>query len=184
MTTETKLLTADELLRLPDDEKRHELVRGVLLTMAPAGGEHGYIAGRFFGAIRDYVERHRLGYVFAAETGFKLTQDPDTVRAPDVAYVAAGRFPEGRLPTGFPELVPDLVVQIVSPSDTAAQVQEKVHDWLQAGTRMVLVAYPSTRSITVYRSLEQVRVLTEDDQLDGADVLPGFTCPVRQLFGS
>jgi Uma2 family endonuclease len=182
MTTEKTLVTADELLRMPADGSRHELVLGELRTMPPAGGEHGIVAAEAAGRLRDYVRPRHLGYVVAAETGFRLARDPDTVRAPDAAFIAAGRLPGGRPAAGFFELIPDLVVEVVSPFDTAREVQEKVHEWLRAGVRLVWVIYPSTRSVTAYRSLEDVRVLTEDAQLDGADVLPGFACVVRDLF--
>lgn len=184
MTTAQTLLTADELFSLPADGNRRELVKGELRTMAPAGAEHGFVAGEVFGFVREHVRRHRVGYTFAAETGFTIGRDPDTVRAPDVAFVAAGRFAGNVLPARFADLAPDLVVEVVSPSDTAREIQEKVEDWLRAGVRMVWVVYPSTRSVTVYRSLTEVRVLTEAETLEGEDVLPGFTCPVRDLFPS
>src|SRR4051812_10721952 len=98
MAAEKTLLTADELLSLPDDGLRHELIRGELTTMPPAGGEHGLVAGELFGLVRDHVRAHRLGYVFAAETGVFVEQDPDTVRAPDVAFIARARLPGGRAP--------------------------------------------------------------------------------------
>jgi Uma2 family endonuclease len=182
MATEKTLVTADELLRLPADGRRHELVRGELRTMAPAGGEHGIVSGQAARLLGNHVVPNQLGYVLGAETGIRLARDPDTVRAPDAAFIAAGRLPSGRPPAGYFELVPDLVVEVVSPADTAREVEEKVHEWLSAGARLVWVIHPSTRSVTVYRSLADVRVLTEDVQLDGADVLPGFACAVRELF--
>jgi len=111
-----------------------------------------------------------------------LSQTRRTVRAPDVAFVARGRFADERPLRQFPELAPDLVVEVVSPSDTAAEVEEKVQLWLDAGVRLVLVVYPSTRSVSAYRSRTDVRLLTEADLLDAGDVLPGFSCPVRDLF--
>src|SRR3712207_3004809 len=109
MTTKKALLTADDLFELPNDGRRHELVRGKLYTMPPAGLAHGFVAGRLFRLVSNHVEAHQLGYAFAAETGFRIGRDPDTVRAPDVAFVAGGRFPAGRLPERFGELAPDLV---------------------------------------------------------------------------
>ncbi len=182
MAAEKTLITADDLLRLRDDGMRHELVRGELRTMPPAGEEHGIVAGEAFGLIRDFVRPRRLGYVFAAETGFFLEHAPDLVRAPDVAFVAAGRF-EGRRPSRrFSDLVPDLVVEVVSPYDTATEVEEKVLDWLNAGVRLVWVVHPSTRSVTVYQSRIEIRLLTAGEELSGGEVLPGFTCQVRDLF--
>src|SRR5918911_4455283 len=182
MTIQKTLITADELFMMPDDGQRHELVEGELRTMSPAGGEHGVVAARFLIVIDRHVQAGNLGYTFAAETGFKIARDPDTVRAPDVAFVAASRFAGGQLPKNFPELAPDLVVEVVSPGDRAEEVEEKLHDWLRAGVRLVLVAYPSTRSVTAYRSTTEVTVLREVDELDADDVLPGFRCAVRDLF--
>jgi Uma2 family endonuclease len=176
-------MTADELLRLPDDNMRHELVKGELRTMAPGGAEHGFVEGELLGVVREYVRARKLGFTFAAETGFRISRNPDTVRAPDVAFVARGRLPGDRLPPTFPDLAPDLVAEVVSPSDTAAEVREKVQEWLQAGARLVWVVRPSNRSVTEYRSPTEVRELGETDELDGFDVLPGFTCPVRAIFG-
>lgn len=182
MGVERTLVTADELLRLPDDGKRHELVRGELRTMPPAGEEHGIIAHELARLVGNHVRPLGLGHVFAAETGFRIGRDPDTVLAPDVAFVAASRFQARRPSTGFSNLVPDLVAEVVSPFDTAREVEEKVHDWLGAGVRLVWVVQPSIRSVTVYRALSEVRVLAENEPLDGADVLPGFRCAVRDLF--
>jgi Uma2 family endonuclease len=182
MATEKTLLTADDLLRLPDDGMRHELVRGELRTMPPAGGEHGIVAGEAFGVLRDYVRPRRLGVVFAAETGFFLAHSPDLVRAPDVAFVAAGRLQGERPPRGYVDLVPDLVVEVISPYDRAADVEEKVEDWLEAGVRLLWLVHPRRRWVTVYRSRHDIRRLTADEELDGGDVLPGFTCRVADLF--
>ena len=182
MAAEKTLLTADNLLRLPDDGMRHELVKGELRSMPPASEEHGIVAAEAAFLIQNHVRAQRLGHVFAAETGFVIEHDPDVVRAPDVAFIAAARF-QGRSPSrSFSDIVPDLVVEVVSPYDTATEVEEKIHDWLRAGVRLAWVVHPSTRSVTVYRSLSDVRVLTEDEQLDGAEILPGFTCRVRDLF--
>src|SRR4051794_26210352 len=119
MTQEKTLLTADQLFEMPDDGMRHELVRGELRTMPPAGAEHGWIAFNAARIVGNHVITNQLGWVFAAETGFRIFRDPDTVRAPDVAFVGAARFPEGRPPIRFAELAPDLIVEVVSPSDSA-----------------------------------------------------------------
>lgn len=182
MTVSTKLMTADELLMLPDDGKRYELIEGVLNEMSPAGAAHGFVALNAAVMLRQFVHSHGLGAVFAAETGFVLAMDPDTVRAPDAAFVAAERLPAGDLPTGYMRLAPDLVVEVVSPSDTASELHGKVCTWLDAGCRSVWVVYPATRSVTIYRSREDVRVLREDDTLDGSPVLEGFSAEVRDLF--
>jgi Uma2 family endonuclease len=183
MAAQRTLMTADELLRLPDDHMRHELVKGELRTMPPAGVEHGFVEGELFAVVREYVRSHELGFTFGAETGFRISRNPDTVRAPDVAFVAKGRLPGDRPPPTFPDLAPDVVAEVVSPSNTATEVREKVQEWLEAGVRLVWVVWPSNRSVTEYRSPAEVRELAGGDQLDGFDVLPGFTCPVRDIFG-
>ena len=124
-----------------------------------------------------------MGEVFAAGTGFLLRRDPDTVRAPDVAFVSSERLGTSEASSGFLERAPDLAVEVVSPSDSAAAVQSKVEDWLGAGTRLVWVVYPDTRSVTVYRSLNEAEVLSEPDALDGAPVLTDLAVPVSDLFG-
>ena len=182
MPASKTLMTAYDLFFLPDDGNRHELVKGELRTMPPAGGLHGSIASRLDHRVRSHVEAHGLGEVFGAETGFYIARNPDVVRAPDVAFVAAGRFLGGRLPIAFPELAPDLVADVVSPSQSAQEVEEKVQEWLEAGVRLVWVLQASSRSVRAYRLGREVRVLTDLDQLDGEDVLPGFSRPVGDLF--
>lgn len=182
MSTQKVLFTAEDLLRICATGKRYELVEGELVEMAPTGARHGRVASRADHRLRAYVEREDLGEVFAAETGFRLARNPDKVRAPDVAFVSKGRLPPGDLPVGFLDVVPDLVVEVVSPGDTASYVQAKVEDWLRAGVRLVWVFYPDTRSVAVYCSLGKSYILTEEDQLQGDPVLPGFTCPVKDLF--
>jgi Uncharacterized protein conserved in cyanobacteria len=183
MSVVTAVITAEDLERMLFGEQRVELVRGEVITMAPAGAEHGEIAGFTFGALFNFVRTHSLGSLFAAETGFILARNPDTVRAPDVSFVAAERAAQQRGRTGFFEGPPDLAVEVVSPHDTAEEVEAKVLDYLEAGTRMVWIVRPRTRTVTVYRSLREVQVLRPGDTLDGGDVLPGFTLPVEALFG-
>lgn len=182
MTVSEKVVTADELLALPDDGQRHELVRGRLRTMTPAGARHGQIALTLGGILRKHIVDNDLGVVVAAETGFRLESDPDTVRAPDAAFVSQTRIPEGGVPDGFWPGAPDLAGEVVSPGDSSEEVQAKVTDYLAAGTRLVWVVHPKTRTVTEYRSLDEVRVLREEDTLDGADVVPGFSVAVRDLF--
>jgi Uma2 family endonuclease len=126
---------------------------------------------------------HELGFTFGAETDFRISRNPDTVRAPDVAFVAKGRLPGESLPSTFPDLAPDLIAEVVSPPDAATEVREQVQEWLEAGVRLVWIVWPSNRSVTEYRPPRKVRELAEADHLDGLDVLPGFSCPVRHIFG-
>ena len=183
MTSPGTLLTADDLLRLPDDGRRYELLDGEVKEMAPAAYEHGRVLTKVVIVLGSYVEANDLGEVVAGDPGIILRRNPDRVRAPDVAFFARERVPTGEARAKFVDVVPDLVVEIVSPNDTAAEVQQKVEEWLRVGVRLVLALYPGTRSVVAYQSLATVRVHTETDSLTGEPVLPGFSCPVSSLFG-
>ena len=183
MRTLKKLFTAEELLCLPSDGRRLELVEGKMYEMAPAGGRHGRVGNRAAVRVSNHVDSAGLGHVFNAETGFILRRNPDTVRAPDVSFVSQGRLKEEDIPDGYVDIVPDLVIEVVSPNDTRREVREKVEEWLRAGVRLAWVIYPVTRSADVYRSIDDVSHLTEDDVLDGEDVVPGFTCRLGELLG-
>jgi Uma2 family endonuclease len=180
--TMEEFVTAEDLSRMPGDGLRRELVRGELKTMAPAGFHHGMLAGNIFLSLGEFVRRHDLGVVLAAETGFKLASNPDTVRAPDVAFVRKERFEQVGPTEKFWPGAPDLAVEVVSPGDSYSEVQDKVFDWLEAGTRMVIVADPRKRVVTVYRSLAEIRVLTGQETLDGGDAVPGWSLPVKDIF--
>jgi Uma2 family endonuclease len=182
MSTTHTLTTADELFAMPDDGFRYELVKGELRRMPPAGSEHGAVIMNIGTPIDQFVKAHGLGVVFGAETGFKITSDPDTVRAPDLAFVRRERIQPAGIPREYWPGAPDLAVEVVSPGDTYTEVEEKVHDWLNAGTRMVLVLNPRTRTVAIYTSHPNVVRLTESDVLDGGELLPGFTCRVAELF--
>jgi Uma2 family endonuclease len=180
---QTKVMTADELIRLPMGMgERYELVEGVLKTMAPAGFEHGDIASELNAQLRNYVRSHKLGKVLAAETGFRLRQNPDTVRAPDVAFVSQIRLHQIGKSLGFFPGAPDLAVEVVSPNDASEETLDKIYEYFEAGTKLVWIVYPRHREVHVYTSPRQNQVLTVDDTLDGGDVIPGFRCPVRVLF--
>ena len=180
MTGQT-LMTADELLRLSPSDKRTELVRGRLIVREPAGGPHGVVAARILVAIGSYVYANSLGRVFAAETGFKIESNPDTVRAPDVAFVREGRLPSP-LPHGFPPIAPDLAVEVLSPGDPVKGVTEKVERWLARGTLLVWVIDPETRTARVHRSDGGTGFIQPDGALDGESVLPGFKCLLSEVF--
>jgi Uma2 family endonuclease len=183
MTATGIRMTADELLRLPDNGMRRELIAGELYEMPPAGGEHGYVGGSAIGELRAFLKQHPEigGGLFAAETGFRLARDPDTVRAPDVAYVGPDRLDQARV-RGYPELAPDFVVEVVSPNDTASEVQSKVDEWLRAGVLLVWVLYPATRTAMTFRSDGAVALLHADDTITAEPVLPGFACRLGDLF--
>jgi Uma2 family endonuclease len=175
------LMTAEDLLQLPP-EARYELVKGVLVDMSPPPGyEHGLTTMRLALRLGAFVEAEGLGRVFAAETGFRLARDPDTVRAADVAFVTKGRLPP-TAPRGYADMAPDLVAEVVSPGDDAERVQAKVRDWLEAGARLAVIVYPGARQVVVYRSLREATVLTDADTLTAPDLLPGFALAVADLF--
>ena len=157
------------------------MVRGELMMMAPAGFRHGRIACTVAAIIRDFAQGRGLGAVLSAETGFQIGHDPDTVRAPDVAYVAIERIPQTE-PVGFFPGAPDLAVEVLSPGDPAGDVLAKVQDWLDAGCRAVWVVDPKTRTVSVYHSRRQITVLSESETLDGGEVLPGLRVAVADLF--
>jgi Uma2 family endonuclease len=177
-----QLITADDLLHMPDDGFRYELINGELHQMAPAGFEHGKTTIRVAVSLSQYVDAHNLGIVLAAETGFRLETEPDTVRAPDAAFIARQRVEAAGDVKGYWPGAPDLVVEVISPNDLYTEVEEKVADWLNAGTRMVIVVNPRRHSVNVHCPAADVRVLTENDTLDGDDVVPGWRLPVRDIF--
>ena len=182
MTTDKVLLTADDLLNMPDDGRCYELLDGELVEMSPPGGEHGAVSFEVGFTIGAHVKAHNLGKVLTNDPGIILSRHPDRVRGPDICFIARERIPSEGIPKGYLEIIPDLVVEVISPSDSAVSVQEKIEEWLQAGVRLVLAVYPNTRSVVAYRSLSEVRVYTEADTLEGAPVLPDFRCPVAELF--
>jgi Uma2 family endonuclease len=182
-TAKPKLLTADDLLRLYSKGVRGELIRGVLHETMPAGLRHGKIAMRLGGRIDAHVAPAGLGHVFGSDSGVLLETDPDTVREPDIAYVSAERLPLDADVDGYCPVAPDLVVEIKSPSDSEREVDDKATMWLNFGVRMALVINPETGTIRVRQPDLPTVILTIDDTLDGGDVLPGFSCAVREILG-
>lgn len=182
MSESREILTLEAFAALPEEPWRAELVRGLVAREPPAGFEHGWITARLGALLDEHLRASGTGAVVAAETGFVLEEDPPTVRAPDVALVTEGRIPPPGERAGFVRGAPDLAVEIVSPSNTASEVQEKVVDYLRAGCRLVWVVDPRTRSVTAYESPREIRLLREGEALDGGGVLPGLSLPVEALF--
>lgn len=182
MTPTQTLLTADEMLSLPDDGGRRELVKGELRTMTPSGGEHGIIAATLAHLVRSFVSARGLGLVFGAEAGFQISSDPDTVRAPDLAFVRRECIPQSGIPTGFWPGAPDLAAEVVSPSDRYEEVAEKTTSWLEAGAEVVWVVNPRARTVTVHSADGTARIFSADEELAGGSLLPGFACRVAELF--
>ena len=179
--TTTRLMTADELLAMPKDDCRYELVKGELITMAPVGKTHGTAGSRFDRRLGAFVEERGLGEVMI-ETGFVLATDPDTVRAPDVSFVREERMYVDTSPGYFP-FEPDLAIEVVSPNDRYTEVAEKVAEYLAAGTRLVVVVDPRARTITKYPARGETTRLDVGDTLTLDDVIPGFECAVSDIFG-
>lgn len=182
MSATTQLMTAEELIMLPRGQKRYELVKGELIEMSPAGHKHGRIVVNLTVPLGSYVKAHNLGVVYGAETGFKLAVNPDTVRAPDVAFVSGEQVARVGDPEGYWPGAPDLAVEILSPGDRVSEVEQKVKEYVEAGARLIWVVSQKLRHVTVYRSLTDIRVLTEKDALDGEDVIPGFSLDVTEIF--
>jgi Uma2 family endonuclease len=180
MSATIKAMTAEDLLRMPDDGFRYELVRGELRKITPAGQRHGKIAATITASLVQHVIANKLGAVYAAETGFQLR--PDHVRAPDVAFVRRDRVERVGDVEGFWPGAPDLAVEVISPGDTYGEVEEKVMDWLEAGTPMVIIVNPRKRAVTIYRSLTAIVILTENEIVEGQDIVPGWSLKVSALF--
>jgi len=175
-------ITADSLFRMSGGEQRYELVRGGLREMSPAGFEHGVITNRLSSLLTDVVNRAALGLVLGAETGFVLARNPDTVLGPDVSFVSRAKIERIGIPASFFPEAPDLAVEVVSPNDRVSEVEAKAADWLNGGTRLLWIVSPRSRTVTVYQSLQQITVLTENDRLEGGVIVPGFLCRVGDLF--
>jgi Uma2 family endonuclease len=176
----TKPMTAEELIVLPKDGFRYELKAGELYKTMPAGEEHGFTAMAFGWRLAQFVETNSLGRVYAAETGFKLATNPDTVLAPDVAFVRQEKLTQ--VQKGYPNIVPDLVVEVVSPYDVYTEVEDKVKEWLEYGVTVVVVVNPHQRTVKVHRSITDVLILTEQDVLRLEEILPGWHLDIKALF--
>ncbi len=183
MVAQTQLMTADQLLALPDDGYRYELVRGELRKMPPAGAEHGELSVNVIFPLTQYVRAHNLGKLYTNDTGFLIGSDPDHVRAPDIAFVRRERLEAaaGRI-TGYFPGPPDLAIEVISPHDRYTEVAEKVADWLAAGVQLVILVAPRRRSVTCHTPNQTPVTLTEQDTLDGSPVLPGWQMPVSEIF--
>ena len=188
-TTQTQLtpagtvpMTADELYHLGKEERRGELIRGVFCPDMPNNPNHAEVLLALGALLYDFVKTNESGKVLAGDPGVHLERDPDTVRAPDVAFYAAGRVPSLQGFRGFLDVIPDLVVEVVSPSQTANEAHDKAHMWLYNGVRLVWNVWPDTRTIEVFSPDNPPVILHETDTLTGQDVLPQFTAPVSAIF--
>ena len=176
-------MTADELLAMPDDGNRYELVRGELSVMSPPSVPPTIVGGNVHGWLWTFLREHLgRGICGISEAGFLLEREPDTVRAPDVWFLRAEHIPQGGVPDGFWPGPPDLAVEVLSLSDRFIDVLRKAQDYLTAGTRLVWIIDPTGRSAAVFTPAGVPTLLSEDGVLDGADVLPGFTLALRDVL--
>jgi Uma2 family endonuclease len=182
------LMTAEDLARLPDDGWKYQLVEGRLLRMPPTGGDHDTIAARLIISLGAFVQTHNLGEMTLSQSGYlvNLPDEPEKLLVPDLAFVRAARVPKRGTAEakGFWRLAPDLVVEVVSPSQSQSEMEKTARRWLKAGTRLVWIIWPDPQQVDVWRpdAEKPATTLGINDALDGLDVLPGFSCPVARLF--
>ena len=174
-------LTADDLLRLYSEGKRGELVRGEFCEKVSAGQDHGKYVMNIAISVGSFVKSRRLGSVMASDSGVQLERDPDTIREPDFAFISAEREPLGTSVPGYSQTIPDLVVEIMSPSDSRTALTDKLRMWISYGVRVAWGVFPDTRTVEIHVA-GGFTALTDADTLDGGDVLPGFTCAVSDIF--
>jgi Uma2 family endonuclease len=175
------LMTAEELLQLHLPHKSTELVRGQLIVREPPSTYHGKLAAKLSILVGNFVYARELGDIFGQDTGFKIASSPDTVRAPDLAFLSRERSSAvGR--RGYAAIAPDLVVEIVSPGDRPGEVLAKVADWIDAGVRLVWVIDPDRTEARIHRSDGSLEIVSGDGALNGEDVLPGFTLELAKVF--
>lgn len=182
-TVAQKLITADEFLRMPEppNGSKQELVQGEIVTMPPPGYRHGDVQGCIYLQLKLFLRQYPIGNV-TIETGVRTELDPDTVRGPDVAYWSAERIPLNEKPIGYPEVAADLCVEVVSPSDRVSQLRKKAAEYLEHGVRMVWIVDPEDQTVTIYRQPGDGRLLSDDAEITGEDVLPGFLCRIGEFF--
>jgi Uma2 family endonuclease len=181
MPADARLVTAEELEKFPDDDYRYELVEGRVIRMSPVGFEHGRLVVRLGALLLRHVQNLSLGEV-VTEVGFKLSSNPDTVRGPDLAFISQSRIPSREL-RGFWNGAPDLVIEVLSPDDRAAEIQAKVEQYLERGVTVVVVVDPDDHSVTIYRASAALTLTGADDLLDLDDVVGGFVCSLQEIFG-
>jgi Uma2 family endonuclease len=179
--TDARPITGEELAERPNLGPC-ELVLGRVVPMSPTGGDHGRVEGNFFRAIDSFARARRVGKVLVGEVGIFTHRNPDSVRGADVAFISTERYERLRSRRGFLDVAPDLVVEVLSPHDSASDLTQRLREYLAAGVRLVWVADPEAKAVRAHRSLADVREFREADRLTGDDVLPGFEVDVRTLF--
>ena len=181
-TTSTALMTAEELLQLPDDDLRHELINGELITMPPPGFPHGRTGARLMAPLALFVWDHELGEVFN-EVGYKLTSNPDTVLEPDVSFISKERLDQAKDTKGYWLGPPDIAVEVLSPSDSRPKTRQRVLQWLGFGAKQVWIANPKDSTVTIHHSPTDSKTFSGSDCLEADDILPGFRVSLERIFG-
>ena len=182
VTTDERLLTADEFWALPESDRPMELFRGRIEYLDIPGPRHGQLCGRMVFILMNFVEEHQFGHVLCNDSGVVTEHDPDTVRGMDVSFYSYSRLPKGPLPARYVDVVPELVVEVRSPDDRWSRILKKVSEYLEAGVTAVCVLDPNTETARVYSAEETEQILTADQELLFPDILPGFAVPVRRFF--
>ncbi|MGH9762161.1 MAG: Uma2 family endonuclease [Blastocatellia bacterium] len=177
-----RALTAEDLLMKPEDGFRYELIEGELVRMAPTGGQHGVVVVNITAPLASHVKTYGLGVVCGAETGFRISSNPDSVLAPDASYISKERIPPTGPPATYWEGAPDLAIEVASPSDSVKSLEAKARRWLEAGAKAVWALFPAERRVMTYPAVGPATSLSEDENLDGGSVVPGLTVRVRDLF--
>ncbi len=181
-TVRPQIVSADELLELSSDGRRYELIAGNLNMMSPAGGQHGRLANQLAWLLSNHVNANDLGAVFAAETGFRITSEPDTVLAPDVAFVSRLRFSGYEQEAGYLPFAPDLAIEVLSPSDRFSRVEAKSLAWLDADCRLVLLVDPENECVHAYYSRQQIQIYQKHETIDCSDAVAGWSLSLAQVF--
>ena len=180
LATQTRFTTVEEFWMLSQrDGFWGELINGEVCELTPPGSEHGAISSNILEILGVFVRKHKLGRMFS-ECGYVITRDPDSVRAPDVSFVAAHRQ-ESPPSKKFSETLPDLAVEVVSPSDTYSDVIEKARMYLAAGVKEVWIVDPSGKTVEIFRTLHESRILRVNDNIE-TPLLPGLSVPVSEFF--
>jgi Uma2 family endonuclease len=179
---ESRLVTAEEFLQLGSKMACAELIAGRVIELSPAGAEHSSLGGRVFARLLAHADDTDAGMCTTADGGYVLSRDPDVVRAPDAAFVARDRLPDGRAPRMFFEGAPDIAVEVMSPSEAAGEIEAKTQQYLRAGTRLVWIIYPDEKLARVWRADGTTTLIEEDGSLVGEDVLPGFELPLGDVL--
>jgi Uma2 family endonuclease len=182
MATSEKLLTAEEFEQLPDNGKRYELIDGELREMAPTVSWHGEVETNLTTLLHTHTRAHGLGRVSCGEVLYIVRRNPDRVRAADIAFIRQERVPSLEARRHIMEVIPDLVVEILSTHDTVAEISDRVDDWMGAGVQMLWIVDPFRRTVTIYRPGRDPVLLGEHGTLEGDPVVPGFRCSVAEIF--